>query len=230
MILGTICTRSCRFCGVPKGSPRELDPGEPDRVADAVASLHLKYAVVTSVTRDDLADGGSSLFAATIRAIRTKTIGCRVEVLIPDFKGSESSLGTVLDASPDVLDHNIETVPALYPAVRPQADYQRSLALPQLRMKMVRSPKQDSCSVSEKPLQAGRSCMISGGGCSIPTLGQYLQPGKYHIPVEKYYHPDEFARFVLRHKRWDFGTSQPDRSSGVPIVLNNTGRSIIRPC
>src|SRR6266508_2204881 len=112
MILGNICTRSCGFCGVPKGSPREVALDEPGRVAHAVAALHLKYIVITSVTRDDLADGGASLFSATIKAVRMRSPGCRVEVLIPDFMGSESSLGIVLDARPDVLDHNIETVPA----------------------------------------------------------------------------------------------------------------------
>ncbi len=195
MILGNICTRNCRFCGVPKGSPQGLDLDEPNRVADAVASLHLKYAVITSVTRDDLADGGSSLFAATIKAIRMKRPGCRVEVLIPDFKGSESSLGTVLDASPDVLNHNIETVPALYPIVRPQADYQRSLAL------LASARAYGALTKTGLMLGLGethdeiRSVMLDlrKVDCSILTLGQYLQPGKYHLPVEKYYCPDEFA-------------------------------------
>jgi lipoic acid synthetase len=195
MILGNICTRNCRFCGVPKGSPQGLDLDEPDRVAHAVASLHLRYAVITSVTRDDLDDGGSSLFAATIGAIRTKAAGCRVEVLIPDFKGSEISLGTVLDASPEVLNHNIETVPALYPAVRPQADYQRSLAL------LASSHAHGALTKSGLMLGLGESIDevravmhdLRKVECSILTLGQYLQPGKYHLPVEKYYHPDEFA-------------------------------------
>jgi lipoic acid synthetase len=196
MILGNICTRNCRFCGVPKGSPQGLDLDEPNRVAHAVASLRLKYAVITSVTRDDLADGGSSMFAATIRAIRKKTADCKIEVLIPDFKGSPVSLETVLDASPDVLDHNIETVPALYPTVRPQSDYQRSLAL--LATARIHS------AVTKTGLMLGlgeavdevRAVMhdLRKIDCSILTLGQYLRPSKYHLPVKKYYHPDEFTQ------------------------------------
>jgi len=195
MILGNICTRNCRFCGVPNGSPRGLDLDEPDRVADAVASLHLKYAVITSVTRDDLADGGSSLFAATIKAVRMKRPGCGVEVLIPDFKGSESSLGTVLDASPDVLNHNIETVPALYPTVRPQADYQRSLALLASARAYGALTKTGLMLGLGEAIDEVRAVMhdLRKVDCSILTLGQYLQPGKDHLPVEKYYHPDEFA-------------------------------------
>jgi lipoic acid synthetase len=205
MILGNICTRSCRFCSVPKGSPRELDLDEPDRVAHAVASLHLRYVVITSVTRDDLADGGSLLFAATIKAVRMRSPGCRVEVLIPDFRGSRLSLESVLDAVPEVLAHNIETVPALYPRVRPQADYQRSLAI-------LSSAHADGA-VIKTGLMLGlgesideiRAVLqdVRNAGCSILTLGQYLQPGKDHLPVEKYYHPDEFA--VLREEAIGLG-------------------------
>jgi lipoic acid synthetase len=195
MILGDVCTRNCRFCGISKGSPQGFDLNEPDRVAHAVESLHLKYVVITSVTRDDLADGGSSLFAATIKAIRTKTHDCKVEVLIPDFKGSRISLGTVLDALPDVLDHNLETVPALYHTVRPQADYQRSLAL------LASAHAYGTLTKTGLMLGLGETTDqvrevlydIRKVNCSIVTLGQYLQPGKYHLPVAKYYHPDEFA-------------------------------------
>jgi lipoyl synthase len=205
MILGNICTRSCRFCGVPKGSPRELDLDEPGRVAHAVASLHLKYVVITSVTRDDLADGGSSLFAATIKAVRMRSPGCRVEVLIPDFKGSESSLGIVLDASPDVLDHNIETVPALYPTVRPQADYQRSLALLAYAHASGALTKTGIMLGLGEGIDEIRTVVqdVRNAGCSILTLGQYLQPGKNHLPVEKYYRPDEFA--LLREEAMNMG-------------------------
>jgi lipoic acid synthetase len=195
MILGSVCTRGCAFCAVAKGVPQGPDLEEPDRVADAVAALKLKYAVVTSVTRDDLPDGGASLFAGTIRAIRAKTPACRVEVLIPDLQGSESALKTVLDASPDVLNHNLETVPALYARVRPRADYGRSLEL--LR-------KAGSCgAVTKTGLMLGlgegmeevRSVLkdLRSIGCDRLTLGQYLQPSREHLPVEKYYHPDEFA-------------------------------------
>src|SRR5512135_896074 len=129
MILGNLCSRNCAFCAVPKGRPQDVDWDEPARVAEAVSSLGLRYVVVTSVTRDDLPDGGAALFAATINAIRERQPGCRIEVLIPDFQGSNACLDTVLAAGPDVLNHNLETVPSLYPAVRPQAEYQRSLRL-----------------------------------------------------------------------------------------------------
>jgi lipoic acid synthetase len=205
MILGNICTRNCRFCGVPKGSPRGLDLDEPYRVAQAVASLQLKYVVITSVTRDDLDDGGSCLFAETIKAIRTKTAACRVEVLIPDFRGSENSLRTVLDASPAVLNHNIETVPALYPTVRPQADYQRSLAL------LASAHEHGSPTKSGLMLGLGESVHeirevmrdLRRIHCSLLTLGQYLQPSKNHLPVKKYYHPDEFVK--LRDEARELG-------------------------
>ncbi len=197
MILGDICTRGCRFCNVRKGTPEGLDLDEPNRVAEAVAALGLSYAVVTSVTRDDLEDGGAGMFAATIRAIRAKTPGCRVEVLVPDFQGSDGSLRTVLDAGPAVLNHNIETVPSLYSRVRPQADYHRSLGL---------LSRAKSCGAMTKTgLMLGlgeasdevRSVMndLRKIGCDILTIGQYLQPNKRALPVEKYYHPDEFKSF-----------------------------------
>ncbi len=195
MILGNVCSRGCRFCNVLKGRPEGLDTEEPGRVAEAVAALRLKYAVVTSVTRDDLVDGGAKVFAGTINAIRTKSPGCRVEVLIPDFQGSEVSLRIVLDADPDVLGHNVETVPSLYSRVRPQADYRRSLEV------LTRAQKYGAITKSGIMLGLGESldevrrvmgdlCNI---GCTILTLGQYLQPSRKYLPVEKYYHPDEFA-------------------------------------
>lgn len=197
MILGDVCTRTCRFCSVPKGMPSNLDREEPERVARAVAELNLKYAVITSVTRDDLPDGGADIFAATIKAIRTTSPDCRVEVLIPDFQGSAESLETVLHASPDVLNHNLETVPSLYSRVRPQAHYQRSLEL--------LSQARQFGAVTKTGLMLGlgegavevRSVMrdLRSVNCQILTLGQYLQPGKSHLPVEKYYSPDEFEFF-----------------------------------
>lgn len=198
MILGNICTRNCRFCGVKKGAPQALDHDEPNRVAQAVASLQLKYAVITSVTRDDLDDGGSSLFAATIKAIRAKAIGCKVEVLIPDFRGSATALRTVLDESPDVLDHNIETVPALYPTVRPQADYKRSLALLASAHAHGLPTKTGIMLGLGESVDEIRAVMndLRKVDCSFLTLGQYLRPSSDHHPVEKYYHPDEFV--VLR--------------------------------
>jgi lipoic acid synthetase len=196
MILGNICTRSCRFCNVLKGTPEVLDLDEPNRVALAVAALRLNYAVVTSVTRDDLEDGGAELFAATIRAIRAKTPGCRVEILVPDFQGSDGSLRAVLDADPDVLNHNLETVPSLYSRVRPQADYQRSLGL------LSRSKSYGAVTKTGLMLGLGEELdevrLVMNDllkiGCNILTIGQYLQPNKGALPVEKYYHPDEFSK------------------------------------
>jgi lipoyl synthase len=195
MILGNVCTRGCRFCNVPKGRPEGLDTEEPNRVAEAVTALKLKYAVITSVTRDDLEDGGAGLFAETVRAIRTKSPDCQVEVLIPDFQGAEASLLTVLDSNPDVLNHNIETVPSLYTKVRPHADYLRSLEV------LARSAKYGAITKTGLMLGLGertdevRKVMgdLQSIGCIILTLGQYLQPSRKHLPVEKYYRPDEFT-------------------------------------
>ena len=205
MILGNICTRGCRFCNVPKGTPTELDRDEPNRVADAVAALKLGYVVVTSVTRDDLIDGGASLFAASIKAIRSKSRGCRIEVLIPDFQGSEPALLAVLDAKPDVLNHNIETVPSLYQRVRPQADYQRSLTL------LAYAGKSGIVTKSGIMLGLGEGFNevldvmhdLREAGCSMLTLGQYLQPGKNYLRVEKFYHPDDFS--MLREQALSLG-------------------------
>ncbi len=195
MILGDVCTRCCRFCNVPKGIPLILDREEPERVARAVAELGLEYAVITSVTRDDLPDGGADFFAATIKAIRTISPDCRVEVLIPDFLGSTESLKTVLHASPDVLSHNLETVPSLYSRVRPQADYKRSLELLSRARKFGLTTKTGIMLGFGESKAEVRSAMhdIRAVDCRILTLGQYLQPGKNHLPVEKYYSPEEFA-------------------------------------
>jgi lipoic acid synthetase len=197
MILGNICTRGCRFCNVPKGIPSGLDRGEPERVARAVAELNLNYAVITSVTRDDLPDGGAEFFAATIKAIRKTSPDCRVEVLIPDFQGSAESLETVLNAAPDVLSHNLETTPSLYSRVRPQALYQRSLELlSRARQLGVITKTGLMLGLGESAVEV-RSVMhdLRGLDCQILTLGQYLQPSKSHLPVEKYYSPDEFGSF-----------------------------------
>jgi lipoic acid synthetase len=195
MILGNVCTRGCRFCNVQKGKPEGLDTEEPARVADAIKALRLKYAVITSVTRDDLEDGGAGIFAETVRAIRVKSPDCHVEVLIPDFQGAKASLLTVLDSNPDVLNHNIETVPSLYTKVRPHADYVRSLKV------LARSAKYGALTKTGLMLGLGE-CMdevrkvmgdLKSIGCSILTLGQYLQPSRQHLSVEKYYRPDEFT-------------------------------------
>jgi len=197
MILGNICTRGCRFCNVPKGIPSGLDRDEPERVARAVAELNLNYAVITSVTRDDLPDGGAEFFSATIKAIRKTSPDCRVEVLIPDFLGSAESLETVLNASPDVLSHNLETTPSLYARVRPQALYKRSLELlSRARQFGVITKTGLMLGLGEGTVEV-RSVMhdLRGVDCQLLTLGQYLQSGKNHLPVEKYYSPDEFAFF-----------------------------------
>jgi len=194
MILGSVCTRGCGFCNISKGTPDRLDPDEPVRVADAVASLKLTYAVITSVTRDDLADGGAGMFADTIRAIHERSPECRVEVLIPDFQGSGDSLRTVLDARPDVLNHNVETVPSLYPLVRPKADYQRSLEL------LMRAKTHGAATKTGLMLGLGEGIdevlavmdELRRIGCDLLTLGQYLLPHKGALEVIKYYHPDEF--------------------------------------
>lgn len=205
LILGNLCTRTCRFCSVPKGQPSGLDRNEPERVAAAVAALRLSHVVVTSVTRDDLQDGGAAIFADTIRAIRRTNPGCRVEVLIPDLGGSEGSLKIVNEANPDILGHNLETVPSLYPAVRPQAVYKRSLQL-------LERGKQSGM-ITKSGLMVGlgerrdelSSVMrdLRSVGCDIVTIGQYLRPGRGYFPVKKYYHPDEFA--VLRQEAFSLG-------------------------
>ncbi len=196
MILGSQCTRNCRFCNVTSDTPDTLDPTEPRRVAKAAKELGLKYVVVTSVTRDDLADGGSAHFAETIKAIRTAVDGVGIEVLIPDFQGDEEALRTVLSAQPDVLNHNIETVPSLYATVRPEAIYQRSLDL--LKRASQIAPNIPVKSGIMVGLGETRDQLIQtmediyNHGCSILTLGQYLQPSRHHLPVTGYYTPETF--------------------------------------
>lgn len=196
MILGGVCTRNCRFCAVSHGSAGPVDLDEPRRVADAMARLGLRHAVITSVTRDDLPDGGAAVFAETIRLIHSRLPGCSVEVLIPDFQGSRDSLGAVLEARPEILNHNIETVERLYPAVRPQADYARSVALlrdakvmrPDIRTK---SGLMVGLGESRDELVAAMSDLRSAG-CDILTIGQYLAPSHNHAAIERYYTPEEF--------------------------------------
>ncbi len=200
MLLGDICTRHCGFCAVGKGKPGALDPEEPGRVAEAAKELELAHAVVTSVNRDDLPDGGAAHFAATIHAIRSARPGCTVEVLIPDFQGNWSALETVLDAAPEILNHNLETVARLYRRVRPDAKYEQSLELlsraDSRRSHTGRALKTKSgvmVGLGEtrgELLQALRD--LRGAGCDIATIGQYLQPHERRLPIERYYTPDEF--------------------------------------
>jgi lipoyl synthase len=199
MILGDICTRHCGFCAVGKGKPGALDPDEPRHVGEAVGRLGVKHAVVTSVNRDELPDGGANHFAETIRWIRKLNPGTRVEVLIPDFCGDEAALDTVLAARPDVLNHNTETVPRLYKRVRPDAKYEQSLQL----LSRAHAWKSSSPLLTKSGVMVGLGETIdellqtfrdlSQTGCDILTVGQYLAPTPKHIPIERYYSPDEFS-------------------------------------
>lgn len=197
MILGDICTRSCRFCAVKTGLPAEPDRSEPHRVAEAVKQLKLRHAVITSVNRDDLADGGAGSFAETIRQIRRESPGCRVEVLIPDFKGDRDALNTVLKALPDILNHNVETVPRLYGEVRPQAQYARSLRVLEESRRQGMVTKSGLMvglgETSGEVLEVMRD--LRETGCRILTIGQYLQPTKSHLPVDRFVHPKEFKLY-----------------------------------
>ena len=198
MILGSSCTRNCRFCNVTSNAPTPVDPDEPQRVADTVLKLKLTYVVVTSVTRDDLPDGGASHFARVIQAIKKADSGIRVEVLIPDFQGDVKALETVARAKPDVINHNIETVKGLYARVRPQAQYQRSLDLirnitegfPGLPTK---SGIMVGLGETIEELEATFRDLYDHG-CNILTVGQYLQPTRAHLSVEKFYSPQEFEQ------------------------------------
>jgi lipoic acid synthetase len=200
MILGNICTRACGFCAVPSGRPEgPPEEDEPERVAQAVQLMNLRYAVVTSVNRDDQADGGSAIFARTIAAIRERVPGCRVEVLIPDFRGEWSALETVVEARPDVLNHNTETVPRLYRQVRRGALYERSLELLNRAKRLApEMPVKTGLMLGlgetrEEVLQAMAD--LAAQGTDILTLGQYLQPTRDHLPVVRFVHPDEFAEY-----------------------------------
>lgn len=199
LILGNRCTRTCGFCAVAHGPQGLPDEREPERVADAAAGLELKYVVVTSVTRDDLADGGASVFAATIKALRARIKEVKIEVLIPDFAGSRSALETVLSAAPDVLNHNLETVPRLYPLVRPEAAYSRSLKLLKDTSRLAPSIPTKSglmLGLGETDDETERTLSdLLTVGCKMLTLGQYLQPTKAHLPVEKYVEPERFDRW-----------------------------------
>jgi lipoic acid synthetase len=195
MILGDTCTRSCGFCAVKTGRPDgELDWDEPVRVAEAVELMGIKHAVITSVNRDERNDGGSPIFAETIRQIHRRVPDCRIEVLIPDFKGNESALNTVLDARPDILNHNLETVPRLYRTVRPQANYRQSLeVLERAKRKGFTAKTGMMLGIGERTEEVIEVLKdIRAVDCDIVTLGQYLQPTKEHLPIDRYVHPDEF--------------------------------------
>jgi lipoic acid synthetase len=209
MILGDICTRACRFCAVTSGRPTELDLGEPVRVADSVAELGLKHAVITSVDRDDLLDGGAGIFARTIHAIRRRSPGTTIEVLTPDFQGDFNAVRTVVEAGPDIFNHNTETVPRLYSRIRPRAVYANSLAL--LRHVKTLAPSM----VTKSGLMVGLGetedellevfSNMRAHDIDVLTVGQYLRPTKKHAEVVRYYRPEEFARLKVQAVEMGFG-------------------------
>src|SRR5918994_4720182 len=198
MILGDVCTRACSYCAVAHGRPGAVDVAEPERVANAIRTLDLSYVVVTSVDRDDLEDGGASIFAETIRQTRARVPACRIEVLIPDFQGDEAALHAVLDARPDVLNHNTETVPRLYRMARSGGRYLRTLEL--LERSRRYAPHIPTKSGVMVGLGEERGELVStfrdlrDVGCGILTIGQYLRPTEAHAPMTRYYHPDEFRQ------------------------------------
>ena len=209
LILGDTCTRNCRFCNVKTGRPAPLDPhsNEPEHVAQAVQAMNLKHAVITSVDRDDLPDGGASVFAAVIRRVRTLQPGCTVEVLIPDFRGRIEPLKTVMDERPDILNHNIDTVPRLFRTVQPQCRYEWSLAV--LQSAKVLWPE----AITKSGLMVGLGETVDEVldvmrslrelDVNILTIGQYLQPTRQHIPIARYYTPEEFEMF--RERGYEMG-------------------------
>ncbi len=207
MILGRVCTRHCGFCAVQSGRPNELDLQEPERVAGVVENMGLRHVVVTSVARDDLLDGGASIFAETIRAIRRRTPECSVEVLIPDFQGDWDALRLVMEARPEILNHNVETVERLSDHVRSKAKYRRSLEL--LRQAKLQEPGSYTKSSIMLGLGESREELhqtledLRYVGVDIVTVGQYLRPTMHHLPLERYYTPDEFAE--IKQEALDMG-------------------------
>jgi lipoyl synthase len=200
MILGNVCTRSCGFCHIATGRPTELDLDEPRRVGKAVAMMRLGHVVVTSVNRDELPDGGAAVWAETIRQIRLQSPGTNVEVLIPDFCGDWDALRKVLEQKPEILNHNLETVPRLYPRVRPQAKYRRSLELLKISKSegfVTKTGMMLGIGEEEREIDQVLDDLVSIG-CDILTLGQYLQPTAEHLPVDRWVHPDEFRAWKER--------------------------------
>lgn len=208
MIMGDICTRNCQFCAVEKGCPEPLDPNEPARVAEAAKSLGLDHVVITSVTRDDLPDGGANHFAQMIRAIREIVRNATVEVLVPDFAGSEESIETVARENPDVFNHNLETIPRLYKEIRSGADYQRSLGI----LKAVKQTNKEMVTKSGLMLGLGETSEelidvlkdLRWADCDIITLGQYLRPSDNHAAVIRFIPPEEFSQLAMKAKELGF--------------------------
>ena len=215
LILGHVCTRNCAFCNITPGPPEPLDMDEPRRVGEAAKQLGLKHVVITSVTRDDLPDGGSAHFASVIHAVREAcTDGApSVEVLIPDFKGSLSALQAVLDAAPEIINHNVETPPAHYRRIRPQADYAQSLELLRRVRRAGGVPKSGFMVGLGETDEEVRGVLrdLADAGCRIATVGQYMRPSRNHPPVERYVHPDVFEQYAIwgREAGLDFVFSAP---------------------
>lgn len=215
MILGKNCTRNCRFCNVTGAAPETVDLNEPANVAYAVKELKLKYVVITSVTRDDLPDGGAGHFAAVVNAIRSENPGTRVEVLIPDFQGDEAALKKIVECNPDVLGHNIETIPSYYARVRPEADYIQSLEV------LSRAKEYGYLGKTKSGIMVGLGETepevvsvlkdLRKHGCDFLTVGQYLAPSKQHEPVAEYVHPDQFARYeeIAKELGFEYIASAP---------------------
>lgn len=209
LILGRQCTRSCAFCNIEKGAPASPDASEPERIALAAEAMQLRHVVVTSVTRDDLDDGGAGMFARTVRAVRSRTPGAKIEVLIPDFRLSMGSLSCIVSAAPDIIAHNVETVPSLYPLVRRDSDYQRSLGVLKALKALAPGIKTKSgimLGLGEKEEEV--LCVFSGlraAGCDFLSIGQYLAPSAKHYPVVEYIHPDLFKSYRQKALSMGFG-------------------------
>ena len=197
MILGDTCTRSCGFCNIKVGIPNELDLEEPKRVVQSVVELNLRHVVITSVNRDELKDGGATIFRECVRLIREQKPDCTVEILIPDFKGDEEAFKIIMEYPPDILNHNLETVPNLYHAVRPQAKYERSLELIKwFKSRGLKTKSGIMVGIGEKPEEILDLMKdLVAHGCDILTIGQYLQPTKEHLPVDRFVTPDEFNMY-----------------------------------
>jgi lipoic acid synthetase len=218
LILGDICTRRCHYCSVETGRPPAIDHEEPRRVAEAVQVLGLRHAVITSVNRDELEDGGAAIFADTIRQTRQLSPSCTVEVLIPDFEGNEAALAAVCAEKPEILNHNIETVRRLFPAIRPQGKYHRSIELLGKAKQWGRRTKSGLILGMGETLDEAREVMrdLRSVGCDIMTIGQYLQPTREHLPVARFYDPSEFA--MLKEEGMALGFSHVE--SG-PLVRSS---------
>jgi lipoic acid synthetase len=218
MILGDVCTRNCTFCAVKGGLPLPPDPEEPRRVAESVRQLGLTYAVITSVTRDDLPSGGAEQFAAVIQAIRETSPACKIEVLIPDLRGDSAAQNLIFAARPDILNHNLETVPDLYPQVRPEADYDRSLELLRRAADFGLTSKTGlmlGLGETEAQVQTVLDDLI-GVNCLRLTLGQYLRPSPQHYPVVRWVHPEEFAAWAVKGRAMGF-----DHVEAGPLVRSS---------